>query len=145
MNTGKYVIPILTPKRGAKRQNGRRAKEQDDDSYTLTAQDKHGILVSTNHNTPDYPAKGEPFTYLGTDEDADGHGIVWGYNGAGQLTPFHVRQFTVKEGLRLQGFPDDWLNISIKGKKMGKTACQRLIGNAVTVPVIEHLANLLKW
>lgn len=36
-------IPVLTPDRPNKRQNGRRFKEDGDPSFTLTTQDKHGI------------------------------------------------------------------------------------------------------
>jgi len=39
----KIVCPVLTPDRIVKRQNGRRMKENDEPSFTLTAQDKHGI------------------------------------------------------------------------------------------------------
>lgn len=35
----------LTPDRAEKRQNGRRAKEDDEEMFTLTAQDHHGIIV----------------------------------------------------------------------------------------------------
>lgn len=42
--TGLYAIPVLTPDREHKRQNGRRMKEDGDPSFTLTAQDKHGIF-----------------------------------------------------------------------------------------------------
>lgn len=38
------AIPVLTPDRPEKRQNGRRMKENGDPSFTLTAQDKHGIF-----------------------------------------------------------------------------------------------------
>jgi len=37
------VVPVLTPDRAEKRQNGRRFKEDGDPSFTLTAQDKHGV------------------------------------------------------------------------------------------------------
>jgi len=40
---GKFAIPVLTPDRPEKRQNGRRFKENGEPSFTLTAQDKHGI------------------------------------------------------------------------------------------------------
>lgn len=36
-------IPVLTPDRLEKRQNGRRFKEDGDPSFTLTSQDRHGI------------------------------------------------------------------------------------------------------
>ena len=38
-------IPVLTPDREEKRQNGRRFKEDGDDMFTLTAQDKHGVAI----------------------------------------------------------------------------------------------------
>jgi len=37
------AIPVLTPERMTKRQNGRRFKENGDPSFTLTSQDKHGV------------------------------------------------------------------------------------------------------
>jgi len=39
----KVSIPVLTPDRPKKRQNGRRMKEDGEPSFTLTAQDKHGV------------------------------------------------------------------------------------------------------
>lgn len=39
----KIVCPVLTPDRIIKRQNGRRMKENGEPSFTLTAQDRHGI------------------------------------------------------------------------------------------------------
>ena len=41
----KIVIPVLTPERGEKRQNGRRFKEDGEESFTLTAQDRHGVAI----------------------------------------------------------------------------------------------------
>ena len=42
----KIAIPVLTPDRTNKRQNGRRFKSDGEPMFTLTAQDKHGILVA---------------------------------------------------------------------------------------------------
>lgn len=39
----KIVCPVLTPDRFIKRQNGQRMKENGEPSFTLTAQDRHGI------------------------------------------------------------------------------------------------------
>jgi len=39
------VIPVLTPDRPVKRQNGRRFKEDGDDMFTLTGQDKHRVCL----------------------------------------------------------------------------------------------------
>ncbi|MGB4824707.1 MAG: DNA (cytosine-5-)-methyltransferase [Leuconostoc mesenteroides] len=41
----KVAIPVLTPDRVNKRQNGRRFKNDGDPSFTLTAQDKHGVMI----------------------------------------------------------------------------------------------------
>lgn len=46
--TGLYAIPCITPDRVNKKQNGRRFKPPFSKFYTLTAQDKHGILIG-NH------------------------------------------------------------------------------------------------
>ena len=43
--TGLYAIPVLTPDRLEKRQNGRRFKEPGEPMFTLTSQDRHGVLV----------------------------------------------------------------------------------------------------
>src|SRR5699024_6974035 len=39
------AIPVLTPDRIEKRQNGRRFKEDGEPMFTLTAQDRHGIAI----------------------------------------------------------------------------------------------------
>lgn len=39
------VIPVLTPDRAEKRQNGRRFKENGEPSFTLTSQDRHGVAI----------------------------------------------------------------------------------------------------
>jgi DNA (cytosine-5)-methyltransferase 1 len=43
--TGLYAVPVLTPDRLEKRQNGRRFKKPGEPMFTLTAQDRHGVLV----------------------------------------------------------------------------------------------------
>lgn len=44
----KISIPVLTPNRMKKRQNGRRMKEDGDPSFTLTGQDIHGVSDGTS-------------------------------------------------------------------------------------------------
>ncbi|SET42277.1 DNA (cytosine-5)-methyltransferase 1 [Oceanobacillus limi] len=44
---GEEVRPVLTPDRENKRQNGRRFKDDGEESFTLTAQDRHGIAEGT--------------------------------------------------------------------------------------------------
>jgi DNA (cytosine-5)-methyltransferase 1 len=42
--TGLYAIPVLTPDRLVKRQNGRRMKTDGEPSFTINTQDRHGIF-----------------------------------------------------------------------------------------------------
>ena len=44
------VRPCLTPDRAEKRQNGRRFKDDGEESFTLTAQDKHGVLLDNGQS-----------------------------------------------------------------------------------------------
>ena len=46
----KVVIPCITPDRLNKRQNGRRFKTNDEPMFTLTAQDRHGVLETNTLN-----------------------------------------------------------------------------------------------
>lgn len=44
----KIAIPCLTPERINKRQNGRRFKNNNEEMFTLTSQDRHGIAIKEN-------------------------------------------------------------------------------------------------
>lgn len=44
-NNPKIAIPVLTPDRVEKRQNGRRFKDDGEPMFTLTSQDRHGVAV----------------------------------------------------------------------------------------------------
>jgi DNA (cytosine-5)-methyltransferase 1 len=46
----KVCMPVLTPDRAEKRQNGRRFKDDGEESFTLTAQDIHGVAISVSGN-----------------------------------------------------------------------------------------------
>ncbi len=121
--TGLYafeVMAFLSPKRTVKRQNGRRYKQQGEPSFTLTAQDRHGIAIA--------PAQQE----LG----------IWKVDGK----EYNIRTLTPIESERLQGFKD---NSTMQGKSADlhdsltriMSDNQRLtcIGNAVTVDVIAYV------
>lgn len=47
----KIAIPVLTPERAEKRQNGRRFKEDGEEAFTLTTQDIHGVAVDVKEAT----------------------------------------------------------------------------------------------
>ena len=52
-----------------------------------------------------------------------------------------VRRLTPVECCRLQGFPDDWLDVEYKGKPLSDSARYRMLGNAVAVPVAEWIGK----
>lgn len=52
-----------------------------------------------------------------------------------------VRRLTPKECLRLQGFPDDWLDLD---PPLSDSAKYRMIGNAVAVPVVRWIGERIK-
>lgn len=51
-------------------------------------------------------------------------------------TPMLVRRLTPTECLRLQGFPDNWLDLN---PPLSDSAKYRMVGNAVAVPVIQWI------
>lgn len=60
-NDGQRIaIPVLTPDRAEKRQNGRRMKENNDPAFTLTAQDRHGVAVKVKEATQKGYAEAHP-------------------------------------------------------------------------------------
>ncbi|GET48822.1 hypothetical protein RCZ02_16530 [Capnocytophaga felis] len=58
-----------------------------------------------------------------------------------------IRRLTEIECERLQGFPDDWTkfgNYDGTIKEIAKTQRYKMLGNAVSVPVVEEIARRLK-
>jgi DNA (cytosine-5)-methyltransferase 1 len=147
----KIVVPVLTPDRIDKRQNGRRFKENGEPMFTLTTQDRHGVLIkeankqgyivvsvgdSVNLFRPNSKTrrgrvgKNIANTLLTTDEQ----GVV--------LSDYKIRKLTPKECWRLQGFPDELFD---KAQKVNSNSqLYKQAGNSVTVNVIEEIAKKLK-
>lgn len=150
----KVAIPVLTPDRVNKRQNGRRFKNDGDPSFTLTAQDRHGVIVKVKEATK----KGYDTATVGdsinisqpnskTRRGRVGHGIantlVTGSEQATLTTEYRIRKLTPRECWRLQAFPDELFD---KAQQAGLSDSQlyKQAGNSVTVNVIEYIGNLLK-
>lgn len=112
-----FICPVLTPERENKRQNGRRIKENGEPSFTLTTQDRHGVL--TGHIFKDYET-GEYF-----------------------YDPL-IRKLTPLECERLQGFPDGWTEYGADGRKMSDSARYKALGNAVTVNFPRMIGEKLR-
>ena len=147
----KVAVPVLTPDRVEKRQNGRRFKENGEPMFTLTTQDRHGVLIkeankqgysvasvgdSVNISRPNSKTrrgrvgKNIANTLLTTDEQ----GVV--------LSDYKIRKLTPKECWRLQGFPDELFD---KAQEVNSNSqLYKQAGNSVTVNVIEEIAKRLK-
>ena len=96
--TGRCAIPVLTPNRAKKRQQGRRFKTDGEPAFTLTCHDQHGIF--------------------------DG---------------FRIRRLMPIECERLQGMPENWTKTGASGKEISDSQRYKCCGNAVSVPVVQHI------
>ncbi|MGO3373113.1 DNA cytosine methyltransferase [Pseudolactococcus laudensis] len=150
----KVAIPVLIPDRVNKRQNGRRFKNDGDPSFTLTAQDRHNVIVKVKEATK----KGYDTATIGDSINISqpnsktrcgrvGHGIantlVTGSEQATLTSEYRIRKLTPRECWRLQAFPDELFD---KAQQAGLSDSQlyKQAGNSVTVNVIEYIGNLLK-
>ena len=148
----KIAIPVLTPDRVNKRQNGRRFKDDGDPSFTLTAQDRHGIMIKeATQKGYDIATVGDSINISQpnstTRRGRVGHGVantlVTGSEQATLTSEYRIRKLTPRECWRLQAFPDELFD---KAQQSGLSDSQlyKQAGNSVTVNVIEYIGNLLK-
>ncbi len=135
------VVPVLTPTRAKKRQEGRRFKGDGDVAFTLTSQDRHGIMQINkpkHSNNRVYSSTGISPT-LNTMQGGNRQPFVLGGKTIRRLTPLECE--------RLQAFPDNWTKtgVSEDGERVQISNAQRYktLGNAVTVSVVEYIIKRL--
>lgn len=134
---------VLTPDRGEKRQNGRRIKEPGEPSFTLTAQDRHGVAIAYDEQNKNI-RKDWTVGTLTCDGSSPKHNnriIELGSN-------VRIRRLTPRECWRLQGFPDEYFD-KAKAAGISDTQLYKQAGNGVTVNVAraigERLKEVEKW
>ena len=133
-NNPKIAIPVLTPERAEKRQNGRRFKEDGEPMFTLTSNDRHGVAVGIE----DVPEKNDRGIYVRISEELTVY-AVW-YEKYGCYIA--IRRLTPRECFRLQGWTDDYFE---KAQFVNSDSqLYKQAGNGVTVTVIEAIAEKLK-
>lgn len=165
----KIAIPVLTPDCTDKRQNGSRCKSNEEPMFTLTTQDKHGILIAGklpgNHdqNSRVYDTNGLAPTLSTMQGGGQEPKIIQrghGYNQGGEhdIAPtltrnsyqennylsdgFRIRKLTPRECWRLQGFPDWAFD---KAQEVNSNSqLYKQAGNSVTVSVIAAIAKELE-
>ena len=125
-------IPIIDPTRPNKTQNGRRFKDDGEEAFTLTAQDRHGVAlgVTDQHgNEPQIVVK------LETGEELN---AVWYEKYQCYIA---IRKLTPRECFRLQGWTDDYFEKA----QFVNSDCQlyKQAGNGVTVDVVEEIGRAI--
>jgi len=133
---GQMVVqPVLTPDREEKRQNGRRFKEPGEPMFTLTAQDRHGVLVKPSH----IPGPDD----INNTVRAGGRGLLTAKHNHDIIHDgVRIRRLTPLECFRLQGFPDEFFHRA-KAAGVSDSQLYKQAGNAVTVNVVYEIAKRL--
>ena len=145
------AIPVLTPDRANKRQNGRRFKADGEPMFTLTAQDRHGILIKEATKQGYAEAEIGDSVNLSHPNSKTRRGRVGKQiantlltgESQGVVEPdFRIRKLTPRECWRLQGFPDWAFD---KAQEVNSNSqLYKQAGNSVTVNVISAIAKELK-
>lgn len=135
------VQAVLTPDRAEKRQNWRRMKEPGEEMFTLTGQDRHGVMINCIN-----PRKEDGTQTYQHDRvyDVDGHLPALGCDLSGRFNVTNnarIRRLTPKECFRLQGFPDEYFE---RARQVNSDSqLYKQAGNSVTVNVIYVIARRL--
>ena len=146
------AVPVLTPDRINKRQNGRRFKEDGEPMFTLTSQDRHGIAVR------EATKKGYAIAEQGDSVNVSyptsktrrgrvGKQVAQTLQ-AGEvnqdvvMNDIRIRKLVPIETWRLQGFTDEQF---YKAKNSGVSNSQlyKQAGNSVTVNVVDAIVKCL--
>ncbi len=170
-NNPKIALPVLTPDRVEKRQNGRRFKEDGEPMFTLTGQDRHGVAVgvreatkqgyaecrvgidSVNFAMPNSKTRrGRVGKEIANTLDTSCNQGIF-VQVSEELTVYAVwyekyqcyiaiRKLTPRECFRLQGWSDDYFE---KAQFVNSDSqLYKQAGNGVTVTVIEAMARKMK-
>ena len=131
----KIAIPVLTPDRAEKRQNGRRFKEDGEPMFTLTGQDRHGIAIEVREAMNAFAVDREQGIFVQVSEEL----VVYAVWYEKYQCYIAVRKLTPKECFRLQGWTDDYY---AKAQFVNSDSqLYKQAGNGVTVTVIEAMAR----
>lgn len=118
------VKPVINPEKKTVRQNGRRIKAEGDPAFTITCQDRHGILLCCC--TQWKAATGEDAVTSSAGSSGDG------------AICCRVRRLTPRECWRLQAF-EDGLFDRARATGMSDSQLYKQAGNAVTVNIVYEI------
>lgn len=140
----------LTPDREEKRQNGRRLKDEGEPAFTLTSQDRHGVLIRTANKQGYMTAQVGDGVDLAYPDSETRRGRVQPQRSNTLTTSdnlgvlvddetIQIRKLTPKECWRLQGFTDEQFDKAAAVNSNSQLYKQA--GNAVTVNVVEEIGK----
>lgn len=133
------AIPVLTPDRAEKRQNGRRFKDDGEPMFTLTGQDRHGIAIEVKEATANtLDTSCNQWIFVQVSDELSVY-AVWYEKLQCYIA---IRKLTPKECFRLQGWADDYFEKAAFVNSDSQLYKQA--GNGVTVNVIFDIAKKLK-
>ena len=150
----KIAVPVSTPDRAEKSQNGRRFKENGEPMFTLTAQDRHGVAVLRPVRTKygkeirkayengEVEESRHNMTKLEPRQDGISNTITTVQKDNLLKDDFRIRKLTPRECWRLQGFPDWAFD---KAQEVNSNSqLYKQAGNSVTVNVISEIVKRLE-
>lgn len=140
----------LTPDREEKRQNGRRLKDEGEPAFTLTSQDRHGVLIRSANKQGYMTAQVGDWVDLAYPDSETRRGRVQPQRSNTLTTSdnlgvlvddetIQIRKLTPKECWRLQGFTDEQFEKAAAINSNSQLYKQA--GNAVTVNVVEEIGK----
>lgn len=165
------AIPVLTPDRVNKRQNGRRFKEDGEPMFTLTAQDRHGVAIGIIDTQGRKGKKAElkeicptlrsethgniPQVCIDITGESEGQEkkqgifvempegfVVYAVWSEKYHCYLAIRKLTPRECFRLQGWEDEYFDRAEFVNSDSQLYKQA--GNGVTVSVIRAIAEKMK-
>lgn len=160
----KIILPVLTPERINKNQNGRRFKDDGEEMFTLTAQDRHGVAIIQKPRGYNDGGEHEIAPTLSANSWHENNLLKVGglytndsakfnrgvlpelsrsikaqNHDAGVTDGFRIRKLTPRECWRLQTFPD-WA-FDRAAAVNSDSQLYKQAGNSVTVDLIYDVAR----
>ena len=133
------IQAVCTPDVKVKGQNGRIIKDPDDPILTLTARDKHGVLISDSGQGRKRELRN--ITPPLRSHDGCGHDNY-------TFIDTIIRRLTPVECERLQDYPDNYtqygINESGEQVEISDTQRYKTLGNSITVKVAEEIFKAIR-
>lgn len=129
-------VPVLTPDRLVKRQNGRRFKTDGEPAFTLNTQDRHGVMVLGKVEAINNDMRSRVYNIDGISPTLNT--CQGGNNEPKVYLDYRIRKLTPLECFRLQGFSDESYTV-LKDNNISNSQLYKMAGNSIVVDVLEGI------